>query len=187
MARRSGTARTADMHIALNMAKSPKEGFCAPQWRKRNSRSKKLCAEVREEKKRGVEFPGHRMVMALIESHSAIVCENHTDGCLPCQDGTQKNPQTHWRRIGTYAPPPDRPRQATPEPIPTPPRTASVPPSDIAAALGSQMDCVPAGYAYLHAPLPNAQIFSLDAYARDSNHNEDCIPDLRTDKGTSTG
>jgi len=39
---------------------------------------------------------------------------------------------------------------------------------------------------YLHAPLPNAQFFNLDAYAKDRKHDKDCISDLLTDEGTST-
>jgi len=66
---------------------------------------KKPRAEVREEKKRGVEFSGHRMVKAAIERHPAMVYENQTDGCLPCQNGTAEIPRTRWRRNGVGAPP----------------------------------------------------------------------------------
>ena len=52
---------------------------------------------------------------------------------------------------------------------------------------GSQIDSVPAGYAYLQAPVPNAHFFNLDAHAKDSKRDKDFIPDLRTDEGTSTG
>jgi len=61
-------------------------------------------AEVREEKKRGVEFPVHNNVKAAIERHPAMVDENQTNSCLPCQNGTAKNPRTRWRRKGTGAP-----------------------------------------------------------------------------------
>jgi hypothetical protein len=67
---------------------------------------KKPRTEVQEEKKRGVEFPGHNKVKAVIKRHPAMVRENQMDGCLACQNGTANNPETHWRRIGNGAPPP---------------------------------------------------------------------------------
>jgi len=61
------------------------------------------------------------------------------------------------------------------------------PPGDNEGAHGSAIDGVAAGYAYLHAPPPNTQFLNLDAYAKHSKHDKDCIPDLRTDQGTSPG
>jgi hypothetical protein len=55
---------------------------------------KKPQPEVREEKKRGVELPGHNEVKAAMERHLAMVHENQMDGCLPCPNGTAKNPET---------------------------------------------------------------------------------------------
>jgi len=46
---------------------------------------------------------------------------------------------------------------------------------------------VPPGYLYLYSPLLNTQYFDLQAYAKDCKHNQDFIPDLLTDDGTSTG
>ena len=63
-------------------------------------------AEVREEKKRGVEFPAHNELKAAIQRLPAMLRQNQTSGCLPRQNGTAKNLQTHWRRKGTDAPPP---------------------------------------------------------------------------------
>ena len=91
---------------------------------------KKPQAEVREGKKQGVEFPGHKNVKAAMERHPAMLWENQTDGCLPCQNGTAQNPQTGWRCKGTGAPTPERLREPTPEPTPQPPETPPVPPSN---------------------------------------------------------
>jgi len=49
-----------------------------------------------------------------------------------------------------------------------------------------QIDLVAARYAYLHAPLPSADIFNLGAYAKDSKHEKDFIPDLQPDDGIFT-
>jgi len=85
------------------------------------------------------------------------------------------------------APPPDQHRHLTPELMPPLPRMPPAPPSDDEGGQCSQMDNLPPGYAYSHAPLPSAQFFNLDAYAKDSKHNKDCNPDLLPDEGTSTG
>jgi len=114
-----------------------------------------------------------------MERHLAMIHENQTDSCLSCQNGTAKNPQTHWRRKGTSAPPPDPP---TP-----PPRIPPVPAGDNERALSSKINVVPPGYVYIFTPLPNAQFFNLDGYAKDRKCNEDFIPDFLTDEGTSTG
>jgi len=61
---------------------------------------RKLRADFREEKKRGVVLPGHNMVKAAIERHPAMVRQNQTDSCLPCQKGTQ---EIHSLAGGTMA------------------------------------------------------------------------------------
>jgi len=83
-------------------------------------------------------------------------------------------------------PVPDRRRQLKTEPMPPPPHTASSPPGDIEGAQESQINIAPAGHAYLHALLSNAQFLNVDAYSKDSKHNQDLIPDLWTNEGTST-
>ena len=95
-----------DMRLALNMAKMAKESFSRAAIEEMKYLIKKPGAEVREEKKRGVEFPGHNKVKAAIQRHQAMLRQNHTSGCLACQNGTAKNPQTRWRRKRTGAPPP---------------------------------------------------------------------------------
>jgi len=86
------------MRLALNMAKMAKEGFSRAAIVETKYLIKKPRAEVREEKKRGVEFPGHKTVKAAIQRHPAMLGYNRTPGCLPCQNGTAKNLQTRWRR-----------------------------------------------------------------------------------------
>jgi len=54
----------------------------------------------------GVEFAGHNKVTAAIESQPAVVHENQTNACLPCQNSTTQNPQTRERRKCTGTPPP---------------------------------------------------------------------------------
>jgi hypothetical protein len=94
------------MRLALNMAKMAKAGFSRAAIEETKYLIKKSRAVVREEKKRGVEFPGHKMVKAAIQRHPATLRHNQTSGCHRCQNGTAKNPQTRWTRTGTGAPPP---------------------------------------------------------------------------------
>jgi len=79
-----------DMRLALNMAKMAKGGISRAAIEETQQLIKKPRAKVREEKKRGIEFPGHNKVKAAIERHPAMVRKNQTDGCLPCQNGTAK-------------------------------------------------------------------------------------------------
>jgi hypothetical protein len=113
MAREGGWVRLeqSDMHLALNMGKMAKEGFLRTAIEETKYLIKKPHAELWEEKKRFVEFPGHKKVKAVIQRHPAMLRQNQMSGCLPCQNGTAKNPQTRWRRKGTGAPPP-RPTQS---------------------------------------------------------------------------
>jgi hypothetical protein len=96
MARQGGRVQLeqSDMRLALNMAKMAKEGFSRPAIEDTKYLIKKPCAEVREEKTLGVEFPGHKKVKAAIQRHPAMLRHNQTSSCLPCQSGTATNPQT---------------------------------------------------------------------------------------------
>jgi hypothetical protein len=71
MARQGGRVQLeqSDMHLALNMAKMAKEGFSRAAIEETKYLSKQPRAEVREEKKLGIELPGHRKVKATIQSH----------------------------------------------------------------------------------------------------------------------
>jgi len=117
MARQGGWVQLeqSDMRLALNMGKMAKEGFSRAAIEETKYLTKKPHAEVREEKKRCVEFPGHKKVKAVIQRHPAMLRQNQMSGCLPYQNGTAKIPQTRSRRKGTDAPPP-RPTQSADSP-----------------------------------------------------------------------
>jgi hypothetical protein len=108
MARQGGRVQLeqSNMHFALNMAKMAKEGISRAAIEETQQLIKQPRAEVREEKTRGVAFPRHNKVKATIERHPAMVRENQTDGCIPCQNRTTHNPQTCWRRKDMGAAPP---------------------------------------------------------------------------------
>jgi len=181
MARQGGWVQLeqSDMHLALNIAKRAKERFSRAAFEETQQVIKKPGAKVREEKKWGGVFPRHNKVKAAIEGHPANVRENQTDGCLPCQNGTAKNPQTCWRRLGTGA--------SAPPPAPLRPRTPPAPPDDSERTQSSETDGVPPGYVYIHTPLRSARFINLDPYAKDYMRNNDFIPDLLTDEGLSAG
>ena len=169
-----------DMRLALNMAKMAKEGFSRAAIKEMKCVIKKPRAEVREEKKCGVEFSGHKKVKALILRHLAMLCHNQTSGCLPCQNGTAKNPQTGWTRKGTGAPPPAQRRVRTPEPTPPLPGTPPTPTGNISGAQPSEIVILPAGYKYSHTALPLAEFFEDD---EDTEYDTDFDPDMLTDDG----
>jgi len=176
-----------NMRLAWNMAKMAKGGFSRTAIGETQYVINISCTHVWEDKNRGVEVAWHRKVMAVIERHPAMVLENQAAGYHSCQDGTPENPLTHWRHEWRGAPPLDWPRQPTPQLTPSQPRTPRTPSCDKERAQGSQIECVPPGYMYIHTPPPNAQFFNLDAYAKDSKCDKDVIPDLQTNAGTSTG
>jgi len=89
------------------MAKMAKGRFLRTAIEEMQWLMKKPRAEVREEKKRGVEFPRHKNVKAAMEWHLDMRWENQTDVCVSCQNGTAQNAPTLWRRKGTGASPPE--------------------------------------------------------------------------------
>jgi len=165
MARQGGRVQLepSDMHLALNMAKMANRGFLCAAVEETQFLIKKPFAEVREEKKRGVEIPGLKNVKAAMQRHPAMLRDNQTGGCLPCQNATEQNPQTSRRDNGTGAPRPGRLRQPTPEPSPHPPGTPPVPPGDNEADHVCEIKGEPARYGYFHTPLPSTQFFNHDA------------------------
>jgi len=172
-----------DMHLALKMAKMAKEGFSRAAIEEMKYLIKKPRPEVQEEKKRGVEFPGHNKVKAAIQRHPAMLRQNQMSGCLPCQNGTAMTLQTHWRCKGTGAPPPARRRVRTPEPTPHPPGTPPAPPAPTGNTSGaepSEIVNLPAGYTYSHTPLACAEFFDYD---EDTQHDNNFDPDMLTDEG----
>jgi len=68
MARQGGWVQLeqSDMHLTLNMAKMANGGFSLAGIEQMQQLINKHRAEVWEEKKRGVVFPGHNKVQAAI-------------------------------------------------------------------------------------------------------------------------
>jgi hypothetical protein len=168
------------MRLALNMAKMAKKGFSRAAIEETKYVIKKPHAEVREVKKRGVEFPRHKQVKAAIQRHLAMLRHNQTPGCLPYPNGTAKYPQTGWRRKVTGAPPPARRRVRTPEETPPPPGTPPAPTGNTSGAQPSEIVNLPARFTYSHPALPGAEFFEDD---EDTEHNTDFDPDMLTDDG----
>jgi len=185
MARLGGRVQLeqSDMCVALNMAKMAKEGFSRATREETKYLIKKPSAEVREEKKWGVEFPGHKQVEAAIQRHPAMLCQNPMSGSHPRQDSTARNPQTRWRCEGTGAPPPVRRREPTPEPTPSPPSAPPTPTGNTFGAQPSEIVSLQAGYTYSHTALPCTESFHDH---EDSQHNTDFDPDMLTDEGYYT-
>jgi len=195
MARQGGRVQLeqSDMRLELNMAKMAKEGFSRTTIEVMQYLTKKPRAEVREEKKRGVEFPGHKKVKAAMERPPAMIHQNDTDGCLSGQNCTARNPRTRWRRKGPGTPPPVRRRHLTPDSRPSLPRTPSPlrkppgPSRPIQDTQQSRTDHLPAANADSCVSLPKTQPVNLDALAEDSILDEDFDPELLTDERTSCG
>jgi hypothetical protein len=89
------------MQIALNMVHMAKHGISRSGIKETTHLIKQPRAEIREEMRCGVEFPGHRSVKAVIGKHPAMIYKNQSDGCLPCQNDSIGNPSTRWKRKGT--------------------------------------------------------------------------------------
>ena len=75
MARQGGRVQLeqSDMRLALNMAKMAKGRFSRAAIEETQHLIKKPRAEVREEKKQGVQFPGHHKVKTAMGRHPAMV------------------------------------------------------------------------------------------------------------------
>jgi len=189
LARQGGRVQLeqSDMRLALNLAKMARGGFSRAAIEETQFLIEKPRAEVWDETKSRVEFSGHNNLKAAIESHTAMLQESQMDGCPPCQNVTAQNPQRRWRCKRTGAPPPDWLWQLTPEPTPHSPETPLVPPGNNEAAHVSEIEGVLPGYVSMSTAPPSAQLFNLDAHAKDRKRDKDCNPDLLTDMGTSTG
>jgi len=181
MARQGGRVQReqSDMRLALNMAKMAKEGFSRAAIKETKDLIEQPRAEVREQKKRGVEFPWHKKVKVAIQGHPAMLRQNQTAGCLPCQNGTSKNPQTRWRCKGTGAPPPDGRREPTPEQTQPLPGTPLAPTGNTSGVQPSQIQHLTAGYADSNTALPCAECFNDE----ETEHDMHFDPDMLTDEG----
>jgi hypothetical protein len=178
MARQGGRAQLeqSDMRLALNMAKTANGRFLRVSIGEMQQLIKKPCAEVREEMKREVEFPGQKKVKAALERHLAMVYRNHTAGCLPCQNGTAKNPQTRWRHTGTDAPPRD-----LVSPLPGMPSAPGSPPSPLGEYERYQhfeIEGILSRCVYMHSSLPNTECLNHIAFAQHCRCDKDFISDL---------
>jgi hypothetical protein len=169
-----------DMRLALNMGNMVKDGFSHATIEETKYLIKRPRAEVREQMKRGVEFPGHKNVKAAIQRHLAMLHHNQMSGWLPCHNGTAKNPQTRWRRKGTGAPPPARSRVRTPELTPPPPGTPPTPTGNTSGAQLCEIVNLPALYTYSYTALPSAELFEDDEHTQ---QDTDSDPDMLTDDG----
>ena len=109
----------------------------------------------------------------------AMLPQNHTSGCLPCQNGTAQHVLTCWRRKGRSAPPSNRRREPTPEPTSPLPCTPPAPTRNTSTAQCSEIVNFPIRYAYSHAVLPCAEFDDDDEYTQ---HETDYDPDMLTDK-----
>jgi len=109
MARQGGRVQLeqSDMRLAFNMAKMAKGGCMHAALEEMRFVIKKPPADVREENKCGVKFPGDEPVNDAMERNPAMLREYQTDCWLSCQNGTAQNPQTNCRRKGTCEPPPE--------------------------------------------------------------------------------
>jgi hypothetical protein len=97
------------MRLAMNSAEMPREGLSCAAIDEMEYLIKAPRTEVRKDMKRVVAYPRQKKVKAVIQRHPAMFCHNQTSICLPCQNGTAKNPQTPWRLKGTGSPPPPDP------------------------------------------------------------------------------
>ena len=157
-----------------------KKGFSHAALQETRYLRKKPHAEVREQSKRGVEFPGHNKGKAAIQRHLAMLCQNQTFGCLPCQNGSAKNPQTRCRRKGTNAPPPARRGERIPEPTAPPPGTLPASTGNTSGAQPASIINLPAGYTYSHTAVRSAEYFEDDQV---TEHDTDFDTDMLTDEG----
>jgi hypothetical protein len=182
MARQGGRVKLeqSDMYLALNMAKMAKDGFSRAAIKEMKYLITKPPAEVREEKKRGVEFPRHTNVKTAIPRHPAMLHQNQTSGCLYCQHGDAKNPQTCWSPKGTGAPPPARRRVRTPGPTAPPPSLPPAPTGNTSGSQPSEIVIMSAGYTSSLTAHRWAEFFEDD---EDTKHNTDSDPDMLTEDG----
>jgi hypothetical protein len=89
MARQGGQVQQeqSNMCLAMNIAKMGPQVFLPAAIDKTQYLIKKMFAQVQDETKRSVEFPGHYNLKAVIQRKLAILRQNQTARCLPCQNG----------------------------------------------------------------------------------------------------
>lgn len=93
-----------DLRLAINTIDKAINGLTWTNCQETVNIIRKPRAELREEKRKGITFEGHKSVKAVLGTHPAMVYENQGRGCLVCQDGIAHNPDTRWKRRGTRQP-----------------------------------------------------------------------------------
>ena len=171
-----------DLHLAGKMAKMDIAGVLQTAIEVTQYLNIKLLPQVQQHQTHRAVFSGHETVKTAIERHPTMLCQNHTNRCLPCYNGTAVNALTHWSSNGMCVPPQDQDSQPAPESTPSLP---TMPPTPLHQA--SQTNHLQPGYLNLHTSLPSAPFFNLVSCAWDSQHDISYNPDMLTDKGTSTG
>jgi hypothetical protein len=172
-----------DMRLALNLAKMAKEGISRATIEEKKYLIKIPRAKVRAVKKWGVEFPGHKKVIAARQRQPAMLCHNQMSGYNYCQNGKAQNPQTRWTRKGTDAPPPTRCRQQIPEPTPPLPGSPPAPTCNTSGAEPAEVFNLLGGYKYSCTARPSGQYLDI---RKDTEHDTDFDPYMLTDKGLYT-
>jgi hypothetical protein len=173
MARQAGHVQVeqSDMCLALNMSNKAKGGLLHAVMELMQYLITKSRTEVRDEKSWGVKFPEHTKVMAAIDRHVAMLCQNQMDGCLSCPNGCIMNPLIRWRHRGIGVPAPNQHTHLTPELTPprpeTPilPGTTFTPAGNNTGAQRSEIVNLPVGYVYSHPSHSCANFSSLDSSA----------------------
>lgn len=94
-----------DIRLAFNTKDKFLHGLTADNIDETFEIIRKPRAELREEKRRGVEFEGYKNVKVVMKRHPAMDPENEQDGCLVCQNGQPHNPETRWKRQKIHPPP----------------------------------------------------------------------------------
>ena len=89
-----------DLRLALNLHDKFSHGVSQRNTEASLELIKKPRAEIREEKRRNIQFPGHASVKKEWKTHPAMDQVKQLDGCLECQDGIACNPLSRWHRKG---------------------------------------------------------------------------------------
>ena len=94
------TIEQTDMKLVKNHERKTKEGLTAENVGEIVKIIRMPRAEQRAEKAWGLRFECEKNVKHSQDPHQANIIENQPPGCLECQDGIARNPETRWRRGG---------------------------------------------------------------------------------------
>jgi len=182
MARQGGQVQLeqSDMHLGLNIAKMAEDGFSRAAIEEMKYLIKKPRAEIREENKQGVEFPGHKKVKAAIQRHPAMLHQNQTPAAFLAKMAPQRicrHAGDAQEQLHLHPADPDSRLQSQLHHCPAwhPP-----PAGNTSGAQSFQIVNLPVGYMYSHKAHASAECFNDD---EDTQHNIDFDPDMLTDEG----